>query len=84
MGLPVTKEDLVEEITKLDTQGDAVVTEDEFSRQLLMRLALAQLLIDKSLEAGEITAEEAAYLRDKHVLSRLRAFSGENQPNDEE
>lgn len=74
--LPGTVEELEAELLREESLGIAPKSDAELLRAVMMRLAKADLEIDKSLESGEITEAEAEELRNKYINDFLEENLG--------
>lgn len=72
INLPATEDELEAEIKRQDEPGFAFQNDEDAIRYLMTKLAVADLEIDRSLEKGEITLEEAETLREKYVRGPIR------------
>ena len=70
--LPGTEEDLEAEIQRQNQSGVLPQSEEEIIQFVLTRLAMVETEIERSLENGEITEEEAEELRNKYVRGFIR------------
>jgi hypothetical protein len=72
INLPATEDELEAEIKRQDEPGFTIQNDEDALRFLMTRIATADLEIDRSLEKGDITPEEAETLRERYVKGPIR------------
>jgi hypothetical protein len=75
--LPATEDELENEIQRQNETGDIANDPDQMFKIVFTRLAMVETEIDRSLEKGEITEDEAEELRQKYVHGYIKSLYGD-------
>lgn len=73
-----TEEEMAADLERYNRPGFVPESDGEMMRVVFTRLAMAETEIEKALEKGDVTEEEAELLRDKYVKGFIRKIYGDD------